>query len=237
MPDEVDAGAKVTAVDDDELPLLPEHAHASATSATSAALVGPLTALAQPLRFVTVADGSLTPTSYLVLGLVGHTGACTSYEMKARVAGTIGCFWSFPHSQLYAEPMRLVGLGLLEEQTEATGRRRRTYTLTDTGRASLAMWLLEPTTTGTEIRDLALLKLFFASQTDPAGVHALAEAQLADHRAKLAEYESMQATADPASPADRHQLLTLSMGVRYEQMSIDFWEHVASLPVDSQAPG
>jgi DNA-binding PadR family transcriptional regulator len=230
-PDAVDTGASVTAVDDDDPPPPPEHAAAMATSATSAARNGPVVALAEALRFVDVADGSLTPTSYLVLGLVGHTGSCTSYEMKAQVAASIGAFWSFPHSQLYAEPMRLVALGLLEEQSETTGRRRRTYRLTDTGRASLAAWLTDVTATGTEIRDLALLKLFFASQAEPAGVLALAQAQLVDHRARLAAYESMQSST--GAGADRHQLLTLSMGVRYERMSIDFWEHVASLPNDA----
>ena len=47
---------------------------------------------------------SLTPTSYLVLGLVARQGECTSYDMKRTVSGSIGYFWTFPHSQLYAEP-------------------------------------------------------------------------------------------------------------------------------------
>ena len=184
-----------------------------------------------------MADVSLTPTSYLVLGLVGHAGRCTSYEMKTLVAGSIGYFWSFPHSQLYAEPMRLVALGLLAEETEAAGRRRRTYTLTARGRDELLAWLDQPIATSTEIRDLAMLKLFFGSQTLPASLHALAEAQLVGHRARLAEYESIQRRADTGGNPDHYQLLTLSMGVRFERMSIDFWEHVAGLerPLGSAA--
>jgi DNA-binding PadR family transcriptional regulator len=108
-----------------------------------------------------MAEPSLTPTSYVVLGLVGAFGPCTSYDMKRSVAVSIGYFWSFPHSQLYAEPARLVELGLLSEERESTGRKRRLYALTSAGRRALRTWLAEPTDEPTEIRDLAILKLFF----------------------------------------------------------------------------
>jgi DNA-binding PadR family transcriptional regulator len=236
----VDGGVSVTTADDesDSPPLLLQAATGSATTTAIARIatrseprrVGTFVSLVNDLRCVDVGDVSLTPTSYLVLGLVGHAGRCTSYEMKTLVAGSIGYFWSFPHSQLYAEPMRLVALGLLAEETETTGRRRRTYTLTPRGRDALRDWLDRPIATSTEIRDLAMLKLFFGSQTLPGSVHALAEAQLVGHRARLAEYESIQRQAAPGdSGEDHYQLLSLSMGVRFERMSIDFWEHVAGL--------
>jgi DNA-binding PadR family transcriptional regulator len=174
-----------------------------------------------------VEEPSLTPTSYLVLGLVGHLGRCTSYEMKGVVAGSIGYFWTFPHSQLYAEPARLVGLGLLEEEQESGGRRRRTYQLTSEGRAALRRWLGEPTDMPTEIRDLALLKLFFGSQSEPDQVTRLATAAAAGHRARLDEYEAIAASV-PAS-ADRHQLATLALGIRYERASLAYWEAIAEV--------
>ena len=52
-------------------------------------------------------DPTLTPTSYIVLGLLAAAGASTPYALKQGVAGSIGHFWSVPHSQLYAEPERL----------------------------------------------------------------------------------------------------------------------------------
>src|SRR3954454_23857158 len=139
-------------------------------------------------------EPSLTPTSYLVLGLVGHLGRCTSYEMKAVVAGSIGYFWTFPHSQLYAEPARLVGLGLLAEEQEAGGRRRRTFQLTDRGHAALRQWLGEATEVATEIRDLAVLKLFFGSQAGGDDVTRIALAAARSHRARLEEYEAIAAS-------------------------------------------
>ena len=175
-------------------------------------------------------EPSLTPTSYLVLGLVGQFGPCTSYDMKAAVAASIGYFWTFPHSQLYAEPARLAKHGLLIEEQEVTGRRRRTFVLTDRGRAALRAWLSEPTDLPTEIRDLALLKLFFGSQAGADEVAQLAVAASAGHRARLSEYEAI-AESVPAD-VDRHQLATLALGIRYERASLAFWETLAEAGPD-----
>jgi len=48
-------------------------------------------------------------------------GPSTPYDLKRFVQLSVGNFWPFPHTQLYAEPARLAEAGLLEE----TGRRRR----------------------------------------------------------------------------------------------------------------
>ena len=77
---------------------------------------------------------TLTPVSYLVLGWIDR-GPATPYELKRMSAHSVGYFWEFPHSQLYAEPTRLTKLGLLEEKQELTGRRRRVYSITDEGKA------------------------------------------------------------------------------------------------------
>src|SRR5688572_20466911 len=65
----------------------------------------------------------LGPTSYLVLGIVALRGPSTPYDLKRFVQLTVGNFWPFPHTQLYAEPARLAEAGLLEETREETGRR------------------------------------------------------------------------------------------------------------------
>ena len=166
---------------------------------------------------------SLTPTSYVVLGLVGAFEPCTSYDMKRAVSVSIGYFWPFPHSQLYAEPVRLADLGLLSEEQETTGRKRRTYSLTDAGRDALRDWLAEPTDEPTEIRDLSILKLFFGAQADEGDVRALAEHAVGAHRRRLAEYDEIATNPDIES----HQRTTLEMGLRFERAAIAFWEEVA----------
>src|SRR5205807_9741462 len=110
-----------------------------------------------------MSNDKLTPTSYLVLGLIALLGRATSYDLKSVVGRSIGYFWSFPHSQLYAEPDRLVGMGLLAEDRESTGRRRRIYSITDAGRTELESWLRDPDTEPPEFRIMGTLKLFFGN--------------------------------------------------------------------------
>jgi PadR family transcriptional regulator, regulatory protein AphA len=171
---------------------------------------------------------SLTATSYLVLGLVGHLDRATSYELKKAVSGTIGGFWSVPHSQLYAEPARLAAAGLLVEERESGGRRRRTFGLTAAGRTALDEWLAAPTDDGTELRDLALLKLFFGGQAGPGAVGRVAERAVEVHRARLAAYDAL--VSEPPTHADVHQLAILALAARYEAEAVAFWEAVVRDP-------
>src|SRR2546422_1923324 len=122
-----------------------------------------------------MSNDKLSPTSYVVLGVVAFLGRATPYDMKRLVGMSIGYFWTFPHSQLYAEPARLVEMGLLEEQREEGGRRRRTYSITDAGMEELKDWLADPETPPIEMRDTGTLKLFFGNLAGPENVRKLAE--------------------------------------------------------------
>ena len=155
----------------------------------------------------------LTPTSYAVLGLVAEMGEATPYALKQAVAIGLGNFWSFNHAQLYSEPERLAKAGLLDEEVEAGGRRRKTYRLTLEGRVALDGWLSSPETEFTELRDRGLLKLFLGAEPD-----ALAPAQLALHEAKLAEYEACLEL-----PMTRGQRLALDAGIAHEREWVRFW--------------
>ena len=124
----------------------------------------------------------LTPVSYVVLGLVARDGPSTPYALKAAVGRGVAHFWPFPHSQIYAESERLARLGLLAEEREHTGRRRRSYRVTAEGRAALAEWLAEPTAEPPQFRSLGLLKLFFSQHAEPEHVAELARAQVELHR-------------------------------------------------------
>ncbi len=60
----------------------------------------------------------LTPTSYVVLGLVEQLGTATPYDLKRAALAGVGHFWSLPHTQLYSEPARLAAAGYLDEERE-----------------------------------------------------------------------------------------------------------------------
>lgn len=168
-----------------------------------------------------IPDASLGPSSYIVLGLLGQCGPGTSYDLKRWADESVGYFWSFPRSQLYAEPQRLTRLGLLQETQEEGGRRRRTYRVTAAGRSALTGWLSHPAGFP-ELRDLGLLKLFFSEQGTAQGVAQLAAEQLALHRARLREYERLSASV----PQNHRKGDPLGMGLLYERASIAFWTEV-----------
>jgi DNA-binding PadR family transcriptional regulator len=141
-----------------------------------------------------VAGGiKLTPVSYVVLGLIGLRGPSTPYDLKRAVGHSVGHVWPFPHSQLYAEPVRLTEAGLLREEREEGGRNRRTYSITAEGLAALRRWLETPSRETYEFRDLAQLQLFFSEFGTRESVVALATFQVELHRRRLAEYEEIVA--------------------------------------------
>jgi DNA-binding PadR family transcriptional regulator len=164
---------------------------------------------------------SLSPTSYIVLGLLERLGGGTSYELKQTIAESVGNFWSVPHSQAYAEPDRLEQAGLLEAEREAGGRRRTRYTLTAEGLAALDAWRAAPADDGLpELRDAALLRLFMGA--DPGPLAAVREQA---HRERLARYEDAQQRDD--GTGDRGPWETLDAGIAHERESVRFWSQLA----------
>lgn len=164
----------------------------------------------------------LTPTSYVVLGMVSMRGPSTSYDLKRAVQNSVGYFWPFPHAQLYSEPKRLVEMGLLDVETEAEGRRRQTYSTTDEGLAALRAWLAEPTEEQLQVRDVAELKLFFGEFAQPDDVLALAREQVAQHRERISVYEDMQERfGNRDEVADR--MVPLRLGLAMEYAALEFW--------------
>jgi PadR family transcriptional regulator, regulatory protein AphA len=169
-----------------------------------------------------VAERSLTPNSYIILGLIQY-GPATPYELKARVANALGNFWALQHAQLYSETARLAKAGLLNEEREEGGRRRKTYSITGTGRKALEEWLATPTRALTEVRDLGTLKLFLGA--DP---EIIAPVQVEVHRAKLAEYEGYLAEISALDlEIPKGMKSGLESGIMHERVFVRFWAELA----------
>jgi DNA-binding PadR family transcriptional regulator len=154
-----------------------------------------------------------------VLGLLQFAGESTPYRLKQLVAGSVGYFWTLQHAQLYTEPERLAKGGYVTETREEAGRRRKLYAITARGARALDAWRTETTSALAELREPALLKLFFGA--DPAG---LAAAQLPANRARLAEYEGIRDSLSEDVPPGPRQALEL--GIRVERETIAFWEEL-----------
>jgi DNA-binding PadR family transcriptional regulator len=168
-----------------------------------------------------VSTPRLTETSYAVLALVGLLEPATPYQLERVAQVSILHFWSIPHTQLYTECSRLAEAGLLDEQREETGRRRRVYRLTEEGARVLAGWRQDPDADLHELRDAGLLKLFCGA--DPA---ALADGQLAWHQRRLRTYEAM-ADKDGMTEGMR---LALEAGIAHEREYVRFWSQLTRRP-------
>jgi DNA-binding PadR family transcriptional regulator len=163
-------------------------------------------------------DVKLTPTSYIVLGLLEACAPqeATPYDLKQMMAVSVDNFWSTPHAQVYREPERLAAAGHATARREEAGRRRRFYAITGSGRAALDAWRRQAPDELPELRDSGVLKLFFG-----ADATVVAEHQIASHQAKLAEYQALRAGIAAVIPAG--QLRALDIGIAHEQAMIDIW--------------
>ncbi len=158
----------------------------------------------------------LSTTSYAVLGLLELCQPATPYQLKQAAQVSIFHFWTITHTQLYTECARLAEAGLLGEQREEGGRRRRVYRLTGAGLEALDRWRGATDTELYELRDPGLLKLFCGSE--PV---ALAESQLQRHEQRLGTYE--QLAGQEMTPGMR---LALEAGMAHEREYVRFWSEV-----------
>lgn len=164
-----------------------------------------------------MSETRLTPTSYVVLGLIEQMQPASPYDLKRAAALGVGQFWSLPHTQLYSECGRLAEAGYLSERREESGRRRRLYRLTDAGAKVLDRWRHEPTSELYELRDAGLLKLFFGA--DPS---KLAADQLEAHRERLRDYEA-QLEECRRMKAPQGTIHAIEAGIGHEREYVRFW--------------
>jgi DNA-binding PadR family transcriptional regulator len=156
--------------------------------------------------------GSLTTTSYAVLGLLA-VRPWSTYELTRQMDRSLGRIWPRAQSKLYEEPKKLVAHGLAAARQEPVGERPRTvYRITEAGRTALRGWLTEPSA-GLVLESEHLLKLFFAEH----GSRGDALATLAAARAWAVErnrgnLEAGEAYARGEGPFPQRAAQTLLVG-------------------------
>ncbi|MDT0310133.1 PadR family transcriptional regulator [Streptomyces sp. DSM 44917] len=164
----------------------------------------------------------LTPTSYIVLGLVRWSPGATAYDLERTINATVSHMWTIQRSQVYREPPRLAEAGLLTAESGGDGRTKTRFTITPAGEESLNAWLGEAVSEMPQLRDLAILKVFFG-----AGPQALARTRLLAHQARLKEYELLREAGGVAQSGPR---LALEAAIAHERTSIRYWSDLAKSP-------
>lgn len=185
----------------------------------------------QPTSLKADAPVRLSPVSYLVLGLIGLRGPSTPYQLKRAAGRSVNYFWPFPHSQLYGEPERLTAAGLMEEEREEGGRHRKVYSLTPAGRAALDGWLVSPPGEVFEMRDMAVLQLFFSEFMTRDALVALAQDQVRLYRERIVVLEAI--AIHYSERQGRRRMAPLDLGLRMARTCLDFWQEVADNPPEA----
>ena len=137
----------------------------------------------------------LNSTAYVILGML-KLGRRTGYDIKKLVDASTRFFWATSYAQLYPEFKRLEKAGLIDGESEPRGgRKRRTYSLTPAGEAALQQWLTSERDPLYEVRDEALLKLFFAGALEPEETIAVVRAKREFHERAHASLQELEPEA------------------------------------------
>ena len=141
------------------------------------------------------AASDLSPTGYVVLGML-RLGLRSGYDIKQLVDKSTRFFWAASYGQIYPELKRLEEQGLVRGEPDPQGgRRRRAYALTAEGEQTLDQWLKSPDAVSVEMRDSALLRLFFADNLPPEDAAAIARAAGERHAGVVRALEQLDPPA------------------------------------------
>jgi DNA-binding PadR family transcriptional regulator len=193
-------------------------------------------------RKLTGEPGLGTP-DYVVLGMV-RLGARSGYEIKQAVELSIRFFWTISQAQIYPSLERLERAGLLKGRSEPQGKRpRRVFEITHAGEVALRDWLGRAEPMPFELRDVGMLKLFFADAQDRDDALALLAGVKRRSEERVSTLRAIEPVAHVAEQAgNAYPLLTLQMGIAYHQAMIEAcaaFEHklaVAEPPTRARRP-
>ncbi|GAA3801134.1 PadR family transcriptional regulator [Sphaerisporangium flaviroseum] len=163
----------------------------------------------------------MTSTLGFAIMAVLARGARTGYELATAMSRPLGYFWTAGHSQIHVDLQKLLAADLVRFEAEhgPGPQGRKVYHLTPQGREALRDWVTEPPRSRPE-RDELVLKSYASWLADPEQVAELFRERLAEHEARIAEYERQQADFEDVPAADRPAFgnyATLWCGLSYER--------------------
>lgn len=170
---------------------------------------------------------------FAILGLLSTFGELSGYDIKQRFTESVSNVWEADLSQIYRTLDRLEQQELVASKPDPDSNRgRKVYHVTAQGQASLRVWLQEDYELAL-VRDPALLRMFFARQVP---LKRLIE-QVKDYRAQFVKLEGGYAAIEDILTAlvqegwedAFYQKLTLDLGHRYTQMTIDWCDYVLDM--------
>jgi PadR family transcriptional regulator AphA len=173
-------------------------------------------------------EPQLGAPAYVVLGMV-RLGARSGYEIKQMVELSIRFFWTISQAQIYPSLELLERAGLVQGHSEPQGQRpRRVFQITRKGERALKDWLIRQEPMPFELRDIGLVKLFFADALDTPDALELLIAVKRRSGERVAALRAIEPAAELAEHnGNAHPLLTLRMGIAFHQAMIDVCDDFA----------
>ena len=140
-------------------------------------------------------------------------GPAYGYQLRASFEESTGATWPLNIGQVYTTLTRLERDHLVRALPE-NQQGQRPYTITDAGRAALAVWFTTPVTGNDRPRDELAIKLALALTTPDIDVSSVVQAQRIATIRALQEYTRLKKQADNGDLA--WQLIIDSMIFRAE---------------------
>ncbi len=164
---------------------------------------------------------------HALLGLLADHPA-SGYELTRTFEASLQQHaWHAGHSQIYPELNKLAGEGLVTVVGSGS-RNRRTYDLTDDGRAELQRWLLGPSES-TGVRNEGVLRMFLLTALPPDDARTVLARFAAEGREKA---EVLAGIRGGEGSTLGFGQLAAEFGLRYYRMQVE-WAQWATEQFDA----
>lgn len=171
----------------------------------------------------------------VILGLLMLSPG-TLYSLSKHFEQSISLFYSASLGSLGSALSSLSARGLIDSvETVERGRGKKTYSITDAGRAAFIEWMLAPVTQN-DVEKIALAKLFFLGLLPESDRHTVlslittrVERDEAQLRALSAHLDSLTVPAE-ARAIFHYQKQVLAYGLQAHRLSLDFFAAVDTDP-------
>lgn len=182
---------------------------------------------------------------YALLGFLNYR-SLSGYDLKRVMDSSTAHFWNADLSQIYKTLKALEAGGLITSAVETQDQRpdRRVYTITESGRADLDVWLHSRQLEMTPLKESLLLKLFFSARLSRDELLTELYIQRQLHLTKLERYqtqtlEDIEQNAAFIGATSRDALLwdaTRRAGVLYEEMYVRWLDETITLIKSRRMP-
>jgi PadR family transcriptional regulator AphA len=178
----------------------------------------------------------LTDLSYVVLNLIGRTGA-GPHDLVQMVRRGQRLYWAGAESKIYAQPKQLEQLGYLtSEKTPGKTRERTHYRLTEKGLRAVQEWLAIPSRFP-RIQSEAAIRVQASDLADDPRVVLESLKPLREEIAELAALLDEAERREAQFPHRRRQLRLLhSLGRRILRAHLEWIEEVEQELAPPAAP-